>query len=203
VGYTAIAVALGVLAGLAAGGRPANAADATLRHWPALAVGAAAQWVPELLDVPERAAFAGVVVSYLALTAFAAANLRLVGMSVVLVGLGLNIAVTFPNGGMPVRAEAVVQAGLVGPDEVAAVDFGSKRHLERDDDVLAVLGDIIPMAPVREVVSFGDLILAAGVANVIFRLLRPSSLRRAPDEPALIALPSLVPPDQGLGTLRP
>ena len=182
-GYTAIAVALGVLTGLAAGGRLANAAAATLRLWPSLAVGTAAQWVPELLDVPERAAFAGVVVSYLALAAFAVANLRLVGMSVVLVGLGLNVAVIFPNGGMPVRAEAVVQAGLVGPDEVAAVDYGSKRHLERDDDVLTVLGDIVPVAPFGEVVSFGDLILAAGVADVVFRLLRPSRSRRLLDEP--------------------
>jgi len=183
VGYTAIAVALGVLAGLAAGGRPGDAAGATLRLWPALVVGAAAQWVPEVLDVPERAAFAAVAVSYLALAAFAVANVRLVGMPVVLVGLALNIVVILPNGGMPVGAEAIGRVGLVGPDEVAAVDFGSKRHLERDDDVLTVLGDIVPVAPLREVISFGDLVLAAGVMDVVFRLLRPTRRRRPPARP--------------------
>lgn len=177
VGYTAIAIALGLVAGLAAGGRPANAARHTLRLWPALLVGAAAQWLPELLDVPESAAFVAVACSYLALVAFAVANLRLVGMPVVLVGLALNSAVIFPNGGMPVRGSAVVQAGLVEPDEVATIDFGSKRHLETEDDVLTILGDVVPVAPLREVISFGDLILAAGVADVVFRLLRPN---RAP-----------------------
>lgn len=202
VGYTAIAVALGLVAGLAAGGRPANAAAATLRLWPVLAIGAAAQWVPELLDVPERAAFAAVVVSYLALAAFAVANLHLVGMSVVLVGLGLNIAVIFPNGGMPVRAEAVVRAGVVRADEVAALDYGSKRHLERDDDVLTVLGDIVPVAPLGEVVSFGDLILAAGVTDVVFRLLRPSRSPSRPDGPPRGAVPTAGPP-AGSGRRRP
>ena len=177
VGYTAIAIALGLVAGLAAGGRPANAARHTLRLWPALLFGAAAQWLPELLDVPESAAFVAVACSYLALVAFAVANLRLVGMPVVLVGLALNSAVIFPNGGMPVRGSAVVQAGLVEPDEVATIDFGSKRHLETEDDVLTILGDVVPVAPLREVISFGDLILAAGVADAVFRLLRPN---RAP-----------------------
>ncbi|MDP9420241.1 MAG: hypothetical protein M3P53_08865, partial [Actinomycetota bacterium] len=38
--------------------------------------------------------------------------------------------------------------------------------------------DILPVALLDEVVSFGDLIVAAGLANVTFRLLRP--LRPSP-----------------------
>lgn len=174
VGYTAIALALGLLAGLLAGGRPSHAAGHPLRWWPALAAGAAVQWVPELLAVPEDAAFAAVVASYAALAAFAVANITMVGMPVVLVGLALNTAVIVANGGMPVRAEAVAAAGIADTrEEVAALDYGSKRHLERDDDRLTILGDVIPVPPLREVLSFGDLILAAGVADVVFRLLRP------------------------------
>ncbi|MEX2658060.1 MAG: DUF5317 family protein [Acidimicrobiales bacterium] len=184
-GYTAIAITLGLVAGLVAGGRPANAARRSLRWWPALAGGAAAQWIPELLDVPESAAFAAVVASYAALAAFAVANLGLVGMPVVLLGLVLNIAVILANGGMPVRAEAIIAADIAAtPEEIAALDFGSKRHLEDRDDRLTVLGDIVPVPPLREVLSFGDLILAAGVTNVVFRLLRPARSRRRTESSA-------------------
>lgn len=137
-------------------------------------MGVAAQWLPDLPGVPAGAAPLAVACSYLALICFALANLRLVGMPVVLVGLALNMAVIAANGGMPVRAGAVVKAGLVVPDEVPSIDLGPKRHLEGEDDVLTILGDVLPVAPLREVVSFGDLILAAGVADVAFRLLRPA-----------------------------
>jgi hypothetical protein len=95
----------------------------------------------------------------------------------------LNIAVILPNGGMPVRTAAVVDAGIVESEEVARIDVGSRRHLERDDDVLVPLGDVIPLAPLREVVSVGDLVLAAGLGTVVFRLLRPraDAAREAPD----------------------
>jgi hypothetical protein len=199
VGYTAIAIALGLVAGLVAGGRPADAARHTLRWWPALAVGAAAQWVPELLDVPDAAAFGAVVASYALLAAFAVANVRLVGMPVVLVGLALNLAVILQNGGMPVRAEAVVAAGIADrPEEVAALDFGSKRHLEDGDDRLTILGDVVPVPLLREVLSFGDLILAAGITDVVFRLLKPVralARRRAP-EPDTVSL------EERLGTAQ-
>lgn len=182
-GYTTIAIVAGLVAGLVAGGRPRYAARRTLRWWPALAVGASAQWVPELLDVPEDAAFLAVVVSYVALGAFAVANLGLVGMPVVLVGLAFNVAVIMPNGGMPVRGSAVVAAGIADDQAgAAAIDYGSKRHLEDEGDRLTVLGDIIPVPPLREVLSFGDLILAAGIGNVVFRLLRPRHVPRPAPE---------------------
>ncbi len=203
-GYTAIAILIGLVAGLLAGGHPRNAAGRTLRWWPVLAVGAAAQWVPEVLGFAESAAFPAVVASYAALSAFALANLRLVGMPVVLLGLALNIAVIVPNGGMPVRSGAITAAGIAdSPEEVAALEFGSKRHVEDADDRFTILGDVIPVAPLREVLSFGDLILAAGVADVVFRLLRPIRPRRrkALPDPDTISLeerlaPSLVRRDQ-------
>lgn len=174
-GAVVVAITLGVLAGLARGGRPSLDHPPTLRLLPALVVGVALQWVPELLGATETAAFPAVACSYLSLAAFTVANLRLAGIPVVLVGLVLNIAVIFPNGGMPVRPAAVVQTGIVGSDEVALVDFGAKRHLERDDDVLVLLGDVVPVAPLREVLSVGDLVLAAGVGSVVFGLIRPAT----------------------------
>jgi hypothetical protein len=113
-----------------------------------------------------------VVASYVALVAFAAANLRHVGMGVALVGLSLNTLVILVNGGMPVRPGAVAAVGL-DPAQLDAADLGAKRHLEGPDDQLAFLGDVLPLRPLREVVSVGDVVLAGGVAIVLFRLLRP------------------------------
>ena len=52
-----------------------------------------------------------------------------------------------------------------------------------------MLGDVLPVRPVHEVVSFGDLILALGLADVVFRLLRPVAEPRRRDRvPAAQAL---------------
>lgn len=181
--FTAAAIVLGLAAGLLAGGRPGAAAGPRLRWWPVLVVGAAAQLLPEVVEVTEGAAFAAVVVSYAALIAFAAANLRVAGMPVVLLGLTLNLAVILPNGGMPVQAEAVAKAGIAPRAEAAALDYGAKRHLATPDDRLTFLGDVVPVRPLREVLSFGDLVLAAGVAGVAFRLLRPRAVRAGAPAP--------------------
>ena len=178
-GATAIALALGIAAGLVAGGRPSEVATTTFRLWPALLAGLGLQAVPDLLGVGGAAAFVALACSYAALVTFALANLRIVGMPIVLAGLALNAAAILPNGGMPVRPGALVQAGIVAPEEVTLVDVGVKRHLERDDDVLVGLGDVIPVPPLREVLSVGDLVLSAGLAAIAFRLLRPP--RRASD----------------------
>lgn len=178
-GFTAVAVLGGIVLGLICGGRPSNLAAANLR-WPlALTVGVIAQWVPELLDASEGTAFGLVVLSYVALAAFAIANLRMVGMPVVLVGLVLNMLVIGLNGGMPVRSDAVLAAGLADTaEEVERMDFGAKRHLEDDDDVLTLLGDVVPVRALGEVLSFGDLVLSVGVADLLFRLLKPVRGRR-------------------------
>ncbi len=172
-GVAAVAIGLGLLAGLVRGGRRGLVTAPALRLLPVLVVGVVLQWVPELLAVegaPTSTAFA---LSSLCLAGFGLANVRLPGMPIVLLGLLLNIAVILPNGGMPVRTAAVVDAGIVESEEAAGIDVGSRRHLERDDDVLVPLGDVIPLAPLREVVSLGDLVLAAGLGTVVFRLLRP------------------------------
>lgn len=172
-GFTALAVVGGLVLGLVFGGRASNLGRQPLRWWPALALGVLLQAAAETLDVRESVGLSMVYVSYGFLIVFAVRNLRLVGMPIVLLGLVLNTLVIGINGGMPVREEAIRAAGHLMPDEIATVDFGAKRHLEDDSDRLVFLGDVIPVRPTREVLSFGDLLLAFGVANVLFRLLRP------------------------------
>lgn len=178
-GFTFVAVLAGLTGGLAAGGRLANVSRRPLRVLGALGAAVVLQALPVLIDVGDATALACILGSYALLLAFTAANLRLVGMPVVLLGLVLNIAVITLNAGMPVRAEALltVERDLAAAD-LAAVDFGAKRHLETGEDRLAFLGDVVPVRVLGEVLSFGDLILAVGIADVVFRLLGPTAAVR-------------------------
>lgn len=180
--FTVVALVAGVGFGLITGGRPSNVGRRRLELVWLLVVSVALQVAAESLDLPERAGLALVLVSYVGLAAFAIANSRLVGMPVVLVGLLCNLVVITANGGMPVEEDAILAARVATVGEIQALDFGAKRHLATDDDMLLPLGDVIPVRPTREVISFGDLILAFGIADVVFRLLKPVELRRRVDE---------------------
>jgi len=180
-GFTAAAVAAGVVLGLVLGGRPSNIGRRPLQLVSVLVVSVALQAFAENVDIDDTLGLALVLTSYAGLSAFAVANIRLVGMPVVLIGLVCNLAVITVNGGMPVEREAIVEAGVATDAEIDHLDFGAKRHLE-DGDRLMVLGDIVPVSVTSEVLSFGDLILAFGVADVIFRLLRPIGDRRRRDD---------------------
>ena len=167
--FIAVAIVVGVLVGLVRGGRFANLGEAAFRLWPLLVLGVVVQGA---------AAFTGegavpvILVSYALLIAFCGANLTHAGMGVVLVGIVLNLVVIAANGGMPVRQDAIVAAGIASHEEVAALEFGAKRHLETDEDRLTFLGDIVPVPVAEEVLSFGDLVMAVGVAAVLANLLR-------------------------------
>jgi hypothetical protein len=174
----AIAIATGAVAALAAGGSRGGPRPA-LRWVPLLLAGALTLVLVESGGVPAGAELAAVVGADLAVLAFSARNVVLVGMPVVLAGVALNVLVTVANGGMPVEGDAVVRAGVAEPSDLSAIDLGPKRHLATGDDVLVVLDDRIPLRPLREVVSVGDVVLAAGLAVVTFRLLHP-----APGAPA-------------------
>ena len=168
--FIVVAIVVGVLVGLVRGGRFANLGEAAFRLWPLLVLGVVVQGA---------AAFTGegavpvILVSYVLLIAFCAANLTHAGMGVVLVGITLNLVVIAVNGGMPVCEEAIVAAGIATHDEVPDLEFGAKRHLETTDDRLTFLGDIVPVPVAEEVLSFGDLAMAVGVAAVLANLLRP------------------------------
>ncbi len=169
-GFTLVAVVLGLGLGLAAGGRPRFVADHPIRGTGLLVAGLLLQVLGTMVDVG-GATNVAILGSYALLVAFAVANVRLVGMTIVTLGLAANFAVIAVNGGMPVQAKAIVSAGAT-PSEVPHLHYGSKRHLERPSDRLTFLADVVPVRPLHEVVSFGDLVMAVGVADVIFHLLQ-------------------------------
>lgn len=175
--FTLLAVATGLGIGLLAGGRLAHLGSRDLRRWPLLVAGLAAQLASAPLS--GDASFAALLASYGLLVAFAVANVVLVGMWLVATGIAMNLVVIAVNGGMPVRESALRSAGAVGPGLPVEVDTESKHHLEGPSDRLVVLGDIIPVEPLGEVVSFGDVVMAVGVADVVVNLLRRPGGRRS------------------------
>jgi hypothetical protein len=166
----ALAVGAGLVIGLATGGRTANLGRHPMFGWPLLIVAFAAQSLAQVGGL-QRIAYPLVLLSYVVLLVFAARNLHLVGMGVVLVGIALNAAVVLINHGMPVRPSAAAAAGI---ERLAAV-----HHTERESDTLLVLADVVPARAIGEVLSIGDLVLAVGLGNVVVRMTRPRAARSA------------------------
>lgn len=169
--FTIVAVAAAILIGLLAGGRPRHMAGRTFRFWPFLLTGLTLQLVSAAMD--SAVGFVLLLSSYVLLLAFAVGNFAVTGMWLVALGVGLNLVVIGVNGGMPVRPSAVVAAGIVEADEMHDFDIGGKRHLERPSDRLVAFSDIIPVRPLAEVLSFGDIVMNVGLADVIVHLMRP------------------------------
>lgn len=167
--FIAVAIVAGIVIGLVRGGSFERLAEASFRLWPLLILGIVVQGAAAFTA---EGAVTLILASYVLLLAFTAVNLVHAGMGVVFVGIALNVAVIGVNGGMPVRDDAIVAAGIVEREQIPSLEFGSKRHLETDDDRLTVLGDIIPVPLAKEVLSFGDLAMSVGVAAVLVNLLR-------------------------------
>src|SRR3954452_19455394 len=176
--FTAIAVGVGLLVGVLLGGRFRHLGTRPLRLWPVLVAGIVLQLPLPPLD---RLGFGAMLASYACLLIFALANVHLVGMALVAIGILLNASVIATNGGMPVHRGAIVAAGIVEESRVDTVQTDDKHHLQRPSDRLTALADTIPVRPLREVVSFGDVVMAVGVADVLAHLLRrPSARARRP-----------------------
>ena len=133
-------VVLALLAGLVAGGSLRSFEHVRVHWWAAALGGLLLQAAPVGHD--HRLAVLALAGSYSLLVAFASINRRLPGAWLVLVGLGMNLAVVVPNGGMPVSVSAARSAGAA--DSVRIADE-LKRHQMTSGDTLAFLGDVIPV----------------------------------------------------------
>ena len=202
---TVLALLGGAAAGRLCGGRLRHVAGHPLRSVWVLAVGFV------LMQASGRVAVgaAATVVSlagYACLLGFVARNPTLAGMGIVAVGLVANAAVIGINGGMPVRPAAVVAARLAPADEVADVDYGRLHHAQSPGDHLVWLDDRIPVPELHQVLSFGDLVIAMGVADVVAHLCQPRRRRTAGPRPsgsppvvAAAATPDTHPDGSGTG----
>lgn len=164
-----LSILVGLYVGLLRGGLVRNLA-LTRVEWPwMLVVGVVLPVLVDRTDPPHGVPL--VVVGLLALIAFARRNAHLVGMGVVTIGVLCNLTVVVLNGGMPVRGDALVEAGLAEAHELSRVEIPGVQRLERESDVLVALADIVPVPETRQVLSFGDLIIVVGLADVAANLL--------------------------------
>jgi hypothetical protein len=120
---------------------------------------------------------AALAVSALCALVFCIANLRVAGVALVTLGLVLNAIVVARNGAMPVSIAAASRAGV--SIVTVASDADPRHEIAGRGSVWRVLGDVIPvpLPGTPQVISAGDLLVAAGLAEFIF-----VTSRRRPDE---------------------
>ncbi len=213
------ALIVGFLAGIAAGGKVDNLLAVRLR-WALVIFGAVA-----LRLGTEAALSRGIAVAdqlrvpllgaaYLVLAVGLWVNRSRPGMTLALVGIGANAFAILVNGGyMPVWSASLIAAGFPADEPLSAIH---KVLSAADVSFLTSagpLGDIIPigLAPLRNVLSIGDVLLAAGLAFFLFASLvrRPGELetlaervRTGPLPARPVALGGVV-ADEASRTVRP
>jgi hypothetical protein len=180
-----IALLAGVAVGYARGGSLGRLATLRPTRNRLLVTGVGLYVVGVLLSWawnPALAIFAGLAL--IAWAFYAWVNRAIHGAALIAAGLAANALVLLVNGAIPVSTEAAARAGA-DPVAVSTAD----NHQPADDDAaLAWLGKSIPVAfpPRPEVVSPGDLAVAAGLAVAVSmgltgrREIRPKD--RAPDD---------------------
>jgi hypothetical protein len=149
----------------------------TTIHWGwLLAAGLAIQLGLEFASPPRQywhsIGYGLLAASYVLVLGFAARNVVLRGMSIVLIGIACNAIVILLNQGMPVKL----------PPEWRDKSWAQatvKHHPQQHDEQLLFLSDIIIVRhPFDAVMSFGDLILAVGLCDVAYNVSRDPQRRR-------------------------
>lgn len=199
-------IALGLVLGLLLGGRLQHLADIRLRFLPLLFLAVIVRFATEALlgfgvGIVDalRVPLLGGAYGLLLFTLWH--NRSYPGLALALIGTASNALVIIVNGGrMPVWQPAYEASGLVGP-------LSSVLHVPVDGTGtdfmlrLGLLGDVIPIPvwPVQNVASIGDLFLTAGLGFFLFAtLLRtPAESQAAVDEATSGRYPGLA------GTARP
>jgi hypothetical protein len=173
--------ALSILAGYAFGGRLSRFESTRVRlGWLAL-IGLVLQELP--ID-DHGAAMALLMISYVALVVFAAANIRSAGFALLLVGLALNWFVIAVNWGMPVSGNALTRSGQGEVLQLLENEGGVKHHLATSEDDFLFLADVIPVGgPLAQVVSAGDILVYAGIGWYVVATMRGPRNAREEDGP--------------------
>jgi hypothetical protein len=110
---------------------------------------------------------AGLAVSAACALGFCVSNLRVAGVPLVALGLICNALVVSLNGAMPV---SIFSASRAGVSTLAIASRDDPRHtIAGYGSVWRSLGDVIPvpLPAVPEVVSAGDVLVAAGLAEFV------------------------------------
>ncbi len=182
-GFAVIALVGAIAVGYALGGSWSRLTSLHLRWRRFVVAAVVAQGGGALVGVlgygdPRHTYVVGLATSALCAAAFCARNLRVAGVPLVTLGLISNALVVAVNGAMPVSVVAADRADVPVIDIAAGHD--SRHEIADSRTALRFLGDVIPVPlPARsEVVSPGDVLVAAGLAELIVM----GMLRRRLDE---------------------
>jgi hypothetical protein len=167
-----VALAAGVVVGLLSGGSVGNLSRLQFR-WPWLVIAAVVVREAVLLTPLNRIEGARYVyvLSLVAIVAWTIAHLRrLPAVWLVTIGAALNLLVILVNGGrMPVTpgmAMELLSRGQIGQYVIMS-----------PDTQLNGLADWIAFPPIPEAYSPGDIVIALGVALIVFLAARPKNDR--------------------------
>jgi hypothetical protein len=135
-----------------------------------LFLGLAIQIVLEVVefreDRIEDVGFAILLLSYAAILAFCLVNHAVRGMTIIAVGVALNVLVIALNQGMPTK-DGVRERD--GSDVHVPIEQTVKHRPLEDEDLLSFLGDVItvPGLPNQQF-SIGDIVMGLGIVDLCF-----------------------------------
>jgi hypothetical protein len=135
-----------------------------------LFLGLAIQIVLEVVDFPkdriEDVGFAILLLSYAFILAFCLLNRSVRGMTIIAIGVALNVLVIALNQGMPTKDDVRERGGR---EVHVPIEQTVKHRPQEDDDLLAFLGDVItaPGFPNQQF-SIGDIVMGLGIVDLCF-----------------------------------
>lgn len=188
--FAVVVLGCAVVIGYAAGGRLGRLADLDLTRG-SLVVGALVVQAGGGL-VGGAAYPLGLAVSVLLVAVFLGRNRGVRGTGLVALGLLSNALVVGVNGAMPVSEAASGRAGISTQDILSGAD--PRHELAGRGTHLRWLGDVVPvLLPVHpEVVSVGDVLVAAGLAQLLVVGMTQGRTRRRPPPPPPTAPPAVI-----------
>lgn len=166
------AVAAGLVLGLARRGKLENLLGFAPALWPLGLVSIAGLVLGEFGSLDRSYAVGAFIVGTLGLVFTLSKNTRFKGVITIAIGLLANLLAVIGNGHVPVRYDALVGAGEVDQATPAeSVVLTGLREMEDAETRLSLLGEVVPVEVLNAAVSFGDLIMAAGVVIFAMHLL--------------------------------
>ena len=135
-----------------------------------LALGLVIQAALEFIKFPanqiETVGYGLLMASYALILAFCLANVQTRGFELIALGITMNALVIGLNQGMPTRP---IGDDAHGNRVFKPVEQTVKHRQARNDDLLGFLGDrILFPRPFDTLVSFGDLVIAAGICELVY-----------------------------------
>jgi len=168
--FFAATIALAIIVIVATNGSFERLSRLKFRMLWLLLLGLVIQIVLEVVKFPkdriENLGFAILLLSYVAILSFCFVNRSVRGMTLIAIGVALNVLVIALNQGMPTKDDVHERNGK---EVHVPIEQTVKHRPRQDDDLLAFLGDVItaPGFPNQQF-SIGDIVMGLGIVDLCF-----------------------------------